>query len=214
MTLYCFDKLTGETTLDCNAISFIQTLAGRQIFLCIRGWCSAVDFVFFYLFFWSCTGDRTDSWNYWDGTRLRQWNQCTFWAQIISHQLFSDMTLCIYSCRGALSTLFITFPDWNWSLHGHLIRARRWTLSDAEELPVRCVVTWSLVDLFIYSSKGSLMWCWRVDANIMLCLIPRARRQLWHQPPILFWSAEVKPVSTVCPYSVIRHADCYCIPVL
>lgn len=116
MTLYCLDKLTGETTLDCNAISFIQTLAGRQIFLCIRGWCSAVDFVFFYLFFWSCTGDRTDSWNYWDGTRLRQWNQCTFWAQIISHQLFSDMTLCIYSCRGALSTLFITFPDWNWSL--------------------------------------------------------------------------------------------------
>lgn len=151
------------------------------------------------------------NWNYWKGMEARRWNQCTFWARIISHQLFSDMTLCIYSCRGALSSLFITSPDWNWSL-------RLWATGKEMDL-IRC---WGAAStprchlkprrLFIYSSKDSLMWHWRGDANIMLCLILWAQRQSWHRPMILFWSAEVVPVSTVCPYSVIRH--CYCIPVL
>ena len=121
---------------------------------------------------------------------------------------------CVFTAAGAHCQLSLSRLQIEIDLSDREPRARRWTLSDAEELPVRCVVTWSLVDLFIYSSKGSLMWCWRADANIMLCLIPRARRQSWHRPPIQFWSAEVEPASTVCPYSVIRHADCYCIPAL
>ena len=96
---------------------------------------------------------------------------------IISHQLFSDMTLCISSCRGTLSTLFITSPDWNWSL---------WLWATGKETDlIRCrgaarVLCCHLKPrgLFIYSSKDSLMWCWRADANIILCLMLWAVRQL------------------------------------
>lgn len=114
------------------------------------------------------------------------------------------MTLCIYSCGGALSTLFITSPDWNWS-------PRSWATGKGTDL-IRCRGAASTPfchlkprRLFIYSSKDSLMWCWRGDASIMLCLILWAQRQSWHQPVILVRSAEAVPVSVICPYSDIRH---------
>lgn len=138
----------------------------------------------------------------------RQWNQCTFWAGIISHQLFSDMTLCIYSCRGTLSSLFITSPDWNWS-------RRLWATGKEMDF-IRC---WgdasapcchlNLRKLFIYSSKDTLIWYWRGDGDIMLCLLMWAEKQSWHQPMILLSSAEGVPVSTVCPYSVTRLSYWY-----
>lgn len=99
------------------------------------------------------------------------------------------MTLCIYSCRGALSTLFITSPDWNWSL-------RLWATGKKMDL-IRCWGAASMLcchlkahRLFIYSSKDSLMWCWRGDAKIMLCLILWAQRQIvapTHDPVLVYW---------------------------
>lgn len=105
--------------------------------------------------------------------------------------------------RGALSTLFITSPDWNWSL---------WLRATGKEMDlIRCWGAASMLcchlqnhRLFIYSSKDSVMWGWRGGTNIMPCLILWALRQSRHHPNKLFWSAEVVPVSIVCQYSAIE----------
>lgn len=69
--------------------------------------------------------------------------------------------------------------------------------------------------LFIYSSKDSVMWCFGSETLTRRhILFLRARRQSRLRPVIRPGSAEVVPATPVCPYSVIRHLRCYCIPVL
>lgn len=121
---------------------------------------------------------------------MRQWNQCTF-RELRSFLISYFQTLCVYSCRGALSTLFSTSPDWNWSL-------RLWATGKETDL-IRC-----------RGAAGAL-------GRHLNCLSVRSRlcrdaKDMIHMFNFVRW--ETISVCTVCTYSVIRHSHCYCIPVL
>lgn len=77
-------------------------------------------------------------------------------------------------------------------------QAARWTLSDAEEPPVRRVVTWSIVACLCVPR-------WR-DAEGAALQFNRRR--------FLIRSTPAGPVSAVCPSSAIRYPFCYFIPLI
>lgn len=64
---------------------------------------------------------------------------------------------CVFTAAGSHCQLSLSRLQIEIDLSDCEPRARRWTLSDAEELPVRYVVTWSLVDCLFILQKT--LWC-------------------------------------------------------
>ena len=142
------DQLLFEK--DCNPISFIHVWAGRVIFLCI--WGSAVDF---YLFFFFGVAQSKE---------LIIGMGCEWGNEINAHFELGSFLIsyfqtwhCVFTAAGAHCHLSLSRLQIEIDLSDCEPRARRWTLSDAEELPVRCVVTWSFVDCLFILQKT--LWC-------------------------------------------------------
>lgn len=74
---------------------------------------------------------------------------------------------CVFTAAGAHCQLSLSHLQIEIDLPDREPRARGWTLSDAEELPVRHFVTWSLVDCLFILQKT--LWCDAEGEMLALC---------------------------------------------
>lgn len=107
------------------------------------------------ILFWSFTTDRSDGWNY----RGKEWGD-----EINAHFKLRSFLIsyfqtwhCVFTAAGAHCQLSLSHLQIEIDLPDREPRARGQTLSDAEELPVRRVVTWSLADCLFILQKT--LWC-------------------------------------------------------
>lgn len=145
---------------------------------------------------------------------LRQWNQCTFlsldhFSSVIfrHHIVYLQLQGRIVNSLYHVSRLKLISAIASHRQGDGLYQIPR-SCQSAALSPEASEICLFILQKTLWSDTGG------EDPNIMLCLILWARRQSWLQLLILFWSAELVPVCTLCPYSVIRASHCYCIPLL
>lgn len=143
-------------------------LAGRAILLCI--WVqSSADFSFS---FPSPIVLEFHNWQKWS-LKLLGWG----WGdEINAHFKLRSFLIsyfqtwhCVFTAAGAHCQLSLSRLQIEIDLPDHEPRARGWTLSDAEELPVRHFVTWSLVDCLFILQKT--LWCDAEGETRALCCV-------------------------------------------
>lgn len=120
-------------------------------------------------FFFFCAADRIDNWKWlaWDVVEATK-SMHIFELRSFLISYFQTWH-CVFTAAGAHCQLSLSHLQIEIDLCDCEPRARRWTLSDTEELPVGSVVTWSSVVCLFILQRTFWSDTAGVDANIMLC---------------------------------------------